>query len=357
MTPLLSREIADFLQPSSRPALTLTVLGGQLAFRALGSNSVTSGASRGQQGLVGMLRWLFRQSQPEDSSARDQASDSYKIYTRKYDEVISAGDLLGRHPLAAVAARAAHEFQATMVARTSALTTKAILAAGEARQDPAFREGGLITLLIDLSGSMRGLNAQLATFAAEAVAAFAEAHGSRLEILGFTTVDWHGKPARADWLRSRRAENPGRLCALRHVVLSTFSDRNKRKFDLLFAPEFFRENVDGEAIEWALERLRAEQGAYRLLILASDGAPVDDSTLSCNPPDFLWAHLKTVLAKAQNDGDVHLAAIGIQHDVAQLVPGSISVRDFHEIESAIIPYLSESLRAAMERATGNLQSQ
>ncbi len=294
-----------------------------------------------------MFRRFLRRADPVERIAPEEGLDGYRIYTRKYDEVISAQDLLKRDPFAHLAHQAAQEFRATMAAKISALTTGAILAAGVARQDPAFRDNGLITLLIDLSGSMRGMNAQLAALTAEAVAAFAEAHDCRLEILGFTTADWHGKPVRGDWIRQGRPANPGRLCALRHVVLSEFGGRTWQRLDLLFAGGFFRENVDGEAIEWALERLRAASGTHRLLIYASDGAPVDDSTLSCNPPEILWNHLTSVLATVQHAGDVRLAAIGLKHAVEHLVPGGISVQSFHEIEDRVIPYLTAELGAAL----------
>ncbi len=135
------------------------------------------------------------------------------------------------------------------------------------------------------------------------------------------------------------------------MVFRSFDDRRRPSFDLLFVGEhFFRENVDGEAIEWAVSRLEDAEGTHRLLIYVSDGAPVDDSTLASNPPDILWNHLKHVLAKVSQDTSIHLCAIGIKHAVSNLVPSAITLTSFNDVEAQVIPYLAAELSLALKSA-------
>jgi cobaltochelatase CobT len=294
-----------------------------------------------------MFRRFLRRREAVGSVVLDESPRGYRVYTRAHVEIVTAQHLLKHYRHTWAIKLAGQDFRASMAPQISALTTQAILAAGHSRVDTSLRANPLITVLIDLSGSMRGVNAQLAALTVEGISAFAETNGSGLEVLGFTTVDWHGKPARTDWLRNGKPPNPGRLCALRHVVFRSFDSRSSQGLDLLFAHDFFRENVDGEAIEWALQRLRAAESSHRLLIYVSDGAPVDDSTLACNSADFLWQHLRNVLETARQAKAVRIAAIGLSHDVTNLVPGAIAVRTFDEIREKLIPFLSAQFVAAV----------
>ena len=302
-----------------------------------------------------VFRLFSRRQARDEVEPGDIGLNGYRVFTRKYDEVVSAKALLHRQGLSFIAREAASAFRSRLAARIAGLTTTALLSAESVKP---FSEGRvLITVLIDLSGSLRGSGAQLAVFTAEAIAAFADAYGAPLEILGFTTVDWRGKPVRTVWQRRGKPENPGRLCALRHVVFKEFDDRPRPAFDLLFAGEFiFRENVDGEAILWALARLRAATGTHRMLIHVSDGAPVDDSTLSCNPPDLLWNHLKDVIVATQREGDVSLVGIGIKHSVAHLNPAATEVQTFEDVEKSVIQTLAQAYRTMASGSGPELQA-
>jgi cobaltochelatase CobT len=175
-------------------------------------------------------------------------------------------------------------------------------------------------LLIDQSGSMKG--APIAA-AASSVGLISEAltqMGVATEILGFTTAGWQGGFPRQQWLTQGRPKRPGRLCALAHIVYKRADEAewSAESRDAFLHPDVLRENVDGEALEWAEARLLALPASRKLLIILSDGAPVDDATLFSNGPGYLMRHLHATIARIQREENVALGAVGIEHDVEQL---------------------------------------
>lgn len=202
-----------------------------------------------------MFRIFRRRSQARTADPPQVNRQNYHVYTRQHDQVVDAASLLRQCGLTFVAREAKEEFRRQMAARMSALTTRSLVLKDQTPKQLPTDASLLITVLIDLSGSVKGASAQLAALAAQAVAAFADCFAARLEVLGFTTVDWQGRPVREIWLHQGRPACPGRLCALRHVVFRAFDDPQPPDLDLLFVGDFFfRENVDGEAIDWALTR-------------------------------------------------------------------------------------------------------
>lgn len=174
-----------------------------------------------------------------------------------------------------------------------------------------------ITLLVDQSGSMRGQPIVATVKAIEAIADTLGGFGILTEILGFSTAGWHGGYARQQWRKQGFPPRPGRLCALLHIIYKAgdapiWSEASRR---VMLHPDVLRENVDGEALDWAWSRLRSGPSKRKLLIMISDGAPVDDSTLAENTPDYLERHLMQTIAQIEEDSTVTLGAIGIDHDV------------------------------------------
>jgi cobaltochelatase CobT len=198
------------------------------------------------------------------------------------------------------------------------------------------------TLLIDHSGSMRGQRAVVATALAEIVAQYWSRLGMTFEILGFTTRTWRGGGSRKLWRRTLSPENPGRLCDLLHIVYRTADDttpgapwaiRNLLRWQLL------KENVDGEALEWAARRLRGRPETRKILVVLSDGAPVDDATLLENGNSYLSDHLKQVVASIRAAADIRLAAIGLDYDVSEFYSQSIVLSSTAEVPTKLIPFL------------------
>ncbi|MCW4461074.1 hypothetical protein OK349_05095 [Sphingomonas sp. BT-65] len=182
----------------------------------------------------------------------------------------------------------------------------------------------VVCLLIDQSGSMLGAPIGATASAVRALAEALAEIGVASEILGFSTAGWHGGFARQDWIRQDSPKRPGRLCALLHVV---YKDANTRDWDeesrdTFLNPDILRENLDGEAIEWAVSRLARLPHARKLLIVLSDGAPVDDSTLEQNGPSYLWRHLRDTIKRVNARGTITLGAVGIGHRVDELYPHS-----------------------------------
>src|SRR5215467_4481858 len=198
-------------------------------------------------------------------------------------------------------------------------------------------------LLLDHSGSLRGQPAILATAIAEIVADYWSRIGIRYEILGFTTLSWKGGRSRKKWIESGRPPNPGRLCDLLHIVYRTADDQYTgapRSIRNLMREELTKENVDGEAVAWAAGRLRNRHEARKILIVVSDGGPVDDSTLAANTPDYLDRHLRIVTASINAAGDIWLVGIGLDHDVARYYARYRSMASIDE-PSRLVSFIAE----------------
>src|SRR5215831_15061885 len=198
-------------------------------------------------------------------------------------------------------------------------------------------------LLLDHSGSLRGQPAILATAIAEIVADYWSRIGIRYEILGFTTSSWQGGRSRKKWIEAGRPPTPGRLCDLRHIVYRTADDQYAgapRSIRNLMRVELTKENVDGEAVAWAAGRLRNRHEARKILIVVSDGAPVDDSTLAVNAGDILDRHLRKVTASINAAGDIWLVGVGLDHDMARFYARHWSIAPTDE-PSRVVRFIAE----------------
>jgi cobaltochelatase CobT len=201
----------------------------------------------------------------------------------------------------------------------------------------------IVAILIDQSGSMRGQNMLLAAAAADVTQNFLRLLGSAVEILGFTTVSWHGGLSGRKWRWSWRAGPPGRLCDLLHIIYepsdSVGTATGGGLLKPMLRPDLPKENVDGEALEWAVSRLRAHEQKRKILIVISDGAPVDDSTLTYNDPTILERHLRHVIGDLESSDDIELGAIGISFDVDRYYSTSTTVKSPEDLGEAMISLL------------------
>lgn len=217
----------------------------------------------------------------------------------------------------------------------------------------------VVTLLVDHSGSMRGSRILLAAALADLVTDMLLRLDVAVEVLGFTTRSWRGGLSRGDWIRDGRPHNPGRLCDLLHIVYREADGRGYRGYRSLFPmlrPDLLKENIDGEAIEWALGRLMSVQRSRKILIVVSDGAPVDDSTLSSNDdPSILVDHLKSVLSRAKEEGDVAIAAIGIGHAVDRYYERAVCVETPDEIGMSALSLVASCLMPPEGAASAQLE--
>ena len=201
----------------------------------------------------------------------------------------------------------------------------------------------IVTLLIDNSGSMRGRPISIAAICAEIIASTLERCQVKCEILGFTTKAWKGGKSREDWLSKDRPSNPGRLNDLRHVIYKQADvplRRARLNLGLMMKEGLLKENIDGEALEWANKRLIKRSESRKILMVISDGAPVDDSTLSVNPSNYLENHLKNVISMIEKRGLLELIAIGIGHDVTRYYRNAITITDIEQLAGAMTEQLA-----------------
>ena len=209
-------------------------------------------------------------------------------------------------------------------------------------KDTEFRDT-VVTLLIDNSGSMRGRPIMVAAVCADILARTLERCGVKVEILGFTTRAWKGGQSREAWLAAGRPAQPGRLNDLRHIVYKSADApwrRVRPNLGLMMKEGLLKENIDGEALEWAHKRLTRRPEARKILMVISDGAPVDDSTLSVNPANFLERHLRDVIAMVEKRRAVELLAIGIGHDVTRYYQRAVTITDAEQLAGAITEQLA-----------------
>ena len=201
----------------------------------------------------------------------------------------------------------------------------------------------IVTLLIDNSGSMRGRPISIAAICAEIIASTLERCQVKCEILGFTTRAWKGGKSREDWLSKDRPNNPGRLNDLRHVIYKQADvplRRARLNLGLMMKEGLLKENIDGEALEWANKRLVKRSESRKILMAISDGAPVDDSTLSVNPSNYLENHLKNVITMIEKRGLIEIIAIGIGHDVTRYYKNAITITDIEQLAGAMTEQLA-----------------
>ena len=209
-------------------------------------------------------------------------------------------------------------------------------------KDTEFRDT-VVTLLIDNSGSMRGRPISIAAICADVLARTLERCSVKVEILGFTTRAWKGGQAREAWLQAGRPAQPGRLNDLRHIIYKSADApwrRVRPNLGLMMKEGLLKENIDGEALEWAHKRLVKRSEARKILMVISDGAPVDDSTLSVNPANYLEKHLRDVIAMVERRRAVELLAIGIGHDVTRYYERAVTITDAEQLAGAITEQLA-----------------
>ena len=201
----------------------------------------------------------------------------------------------------------------------------------------------VVTLLIDNSGSMRGRPISIAAISADIMARTLERCGVKTEILGFTTRAWKGGQTREDWLAADRPANPGRLNDLRHIIYKKADEpwRHARKnLGLMMREGLLKENIDGEALLWAHNRIIGRPEERRILMVISDGAPVDDSTLSVNHGAYLENHLRKVIEWIESRSPVQLVAIGIGHDVTRYYKKAVTIMDAEQLGGTMVEQLA-----------------
>ena len=209
-------------------------------------------------------------------------------------------------------------------------------------KDTEFRDT-CVTLLLDNSGSMRGRPISIAAICADVLARTLERCNVKVEILGFTTRAWKGGQAREAWLNDGRPQQPGRLNDLRHIIYKSGDTpwrRARPNLGLMMKEGLLKENIDGEALEWAHRRMVARPEARKILMVISDGAPVDDSTLSVNPANFLEKHLRDVIEMVEKRRAVELLAIGIGHDVTRYYDRAVTITDVEQLAGAMTEQLA-----------------
>jgi len=306
----------------------------------------------------------------------ENAGAIYRPYTTAFDEVVSAENLcdadeLGRlrqhldqqlSSLEGVVARLANRLQRRLLAKQTRAwqfdLDEGMLDAGRLARvvvDPVhplsfkqeketdFRDT-IVTLLIDNSGSMRGRPISVAAMSADILARTLERCGVKVEILGFTTRAWKGGSSRERWVGDGRPKLPGRLNDLRHIVYKSADQpwrRSRRNLGLMLREGLLKENIDGEALLWAHNRLLGRPEHRRVLMVISDGAPVDDATLSANPGNFLERHLRDVIGWIQERSPVELTAIGIGHDVTRYYRRAVTLVDAEELGGTMMQNLAD----------------
>ena len=299
----------------------------------------------------------------------------YKPYTMKFDEVVEAGELCDPDELERLRAyldsqlaglqglvtRLANRLQRRLMAQQNrswdfdqeeglidaARLARVVISPGHSLSYKIERETDfkdtVVTLLIDNSGSMRGRPISIAAISADILARTLERCGVKTEILGFTTRAWKGGQSREVWLADGRPANPGRLNDLRHIVYKQADEpwrRARRNLGLMMREGLLKENIDGEALLWAHDRLLRRAEDRRILMVISDGAPVDDSTLSVNQAGYLESHLRKVIDWIEKQSPVQLAAIGIGHDVTRYYRRSVTIMDVEQLGGTIIEQLA-----------------
>jgi cobaltochelatase CobT len=278
-------------------------------------------------------------------------SKPYDVYCRDFDLEVEAKNLVSTLGLPRVSSeellatiesglgawRVRHDFAALeSAARIRSTTSQDVL------------EDTLISLLIDHSGSMRGQRMCLAAGAVRMASDLLDGLRVKHDVLGFTTVRWKGGWSRKKWLWSGRPPNPGRLNDLLHIIYCSAGERlNLHHFAAIVHPELLKENLDGEAIQWAASRLRKRAERRKCIIVLSDGAPVDDSTLQENGAAYLDNHLRTVIKDITQDGDVLLSAIGINYGVKDYYPRSIMISTPDDLGASVLQLVEQILCTPM----------
>jgi cobaltochelatase CobT len=310
------------------------------------------------------------------NSPSDADGERYRVFTTENDQVVGALDLCDPEELSrlraqldqqlghlqGVVTRIANRLQRRLMAqqtrnwefdleeglldvgRLARIVANPTMSLSYKREkDMEFRDT-VVTLLIDNSGSMRGRPISVAAVSADILSRTLERCGVKVEVLGFTTSAWKGGKAREDWVRAGKPQNPGRLNDLRHIIYKEADlpmRRARRSLGLMLKEGILKENIDGEALIWAHNRLVGRPEARRILMVISDGAPVDDSTLSANSGNFLEKHLRDVIEMIETRSPVDLVAIGIGHDVTRYYQRAVTINDAEDLGGTMMAQLLE----------------
>ena len=302
--------------------------------------------------------------------------EKYKIFTNKYDEIKNAEELENEEEI--IRLRKNLDQQLTnlqsLIAKLANKLQRQLLAKQNRSWDFDLEEGMLdasklsrviidpfhslsykmeketefkdtvVTLLIDNSGSMRGRPISVAAICADILSRTLERCSVKVEVLGFTTKNWKGGKSREEWNTKNKPINPGRLNDLRHIIYKSADKpwrQSKRNLGLMLKEGLLKENIDGEALLWAYKRMLARKEERRILMVISDGAPVDDSTLSVNSGDYLEKHLKQTVKWIEENSDIEILAIGIGHDVTRYYKKAIKIADVQELGDVMVNQLTK----------------
>ena len=314
--------------------------------------------------------------QPQNPDFPDKNIQAYRAFTQEHDEIVEAEMLcepeeLGRlraqldqqlSNMQGIVSRLANRLQRRLMAQQQRWwefdLDEGFLDAGrlsrvvvnplhplsyKIEKEHNFRDT-IVTLLIDNSGSMRGRPISVAAMSGDIIARTLERCAVKVEVLGFTTRAWKGGHARDEWVAKGKTANPGRLNDLRHIIYKSADApwrRARRNLGLMLREGLLKENIDGEALMWAYNRLIARPEQRRILMVISDGAPVDDATLSVNPGNYLERHLRDVIQFIENRTPIEVTAIGIGHDVTRYYQRAVTINDAEELGGTMMQNLSE----------------
>ncbi|GGB86982.1 cobaltochelatase subunit CobT [Novosphingobium endophyticum] len=327
-------------------------------------------AEEGQEGEEGMLPVRPNRPWTDIPDTFD-----YKVFTEAFDEVVGASELCDDEELTRLRAyldaqlkglqgivtRLANRLQRRLMAQQNrswdfdqeeglldaARLARVVVSPGQSlsykvERDVEFKDT-VVTLLLDNSGSMRGRPISIAAISADVLARTLERCGVKVEILGFTTRAWKGGQSREAWLASGKPAQPGRLNDLRHIIYKKADEpwrRARKNLGLMMREGLLKENIDGEALLWAHSRMLARPEDRRILMVISDGAPVDDSTLSVNSAGYLEAHLRKVIEWIEDKSPVQIVAIGIGHDVTRYYRRAVTIMDAEQLGGTMIEQLA-----------------
>ena len=319
--------------------------------------------------------WIENRSKLEELFNIEN-SQEYKVFCRDFDEVVDAEDLCAQEelkrlrlrldqlidPSKNVIAKLANRLQRLLLAQqnrswefdkdegildtsrlTKIITDPLTPLSFKQEKDTKFKDT-IVTILVDSSGSMRGRSMTTAAISADIIGATLDRCNIKTEILGFTTKHWKGGDSRKLWVECGKPNNPGRLNDLSHIIFKPADlawRRAKKNLGLMLREGLLKENVDGEALLWACSRLFKRPEQRQILMVISDGAPVDDSTLSTNSTSYLDNHLKSVIKDIENKTDIDLIAIGIGHDVTRYYSKAVTIHRAEELGGVMLEQLTE----------------
>ena len=315
-------------------------------------------------------------SNPQRKNNKNFGDSKYKVYTQEFDEIIAAEDLENEEELIRLRnnldqqllhlknfiSKLANKLQRKLLAKQNrswefdleegtldtAKLTRVIIdplnsLSFKREKDTKFKDT-LVTILIDNSGSMRGKPISVAAICADILARTLERCSVKVEILGFTTKHWKGGQSREKWMNNQKPLSPGRLNDLRHIIYKSADmpwRQSKINMGLMLKEGLLKENIDGEALKWAYNKIQKRKEERKILMVISDGAPVDDSTLSTNTTDFLENNLKQTVKWIEKSSSVELLAIGIGHDVTRYYNKAIKIADVQDLGDAMINQLTD----------------